>query len=297
MQNDTIVQRKIKTEGEVFFLTVNFNIEKLNKLLHDFYRTTNLTVGIWDADMNQLTHQPKEHSDFCRIIKETPKGKEACDKCDLQLCEKCRDANSAVSHRCHAGLVDTAFPIKFEDEILGYIMFGQVIDSENPWTEEEKSKLKNELSLDAEALSLAYSRLHTYDIQSIEAASNILKAATRYLWLSDLIKINKNSTVTALDRYISENISRDISVGDICEHFSMSKNKLYSISKKHFGMTVGAYILKKRTDEAKHLLIASDKPIYEISALVGISDYNYFTKVFKKYAGVTPHRYRKNFNQ
>ena len=278
-------------------MIVNFNIEKLDRLLHDFYRTTRLTVGIWDADMHQLTYQPKEHSDLCRMIKGVAEGKASCDKCDRELCIQCRETGTAVSQRCHAGLIDMAFPIRFEDEILGYIMFGQAIDEENPPSKEEILRLENELGLDRAALFSAYSRLKKYDIKSIEAASNILKAATRYLWLSDLIKINKNSSATEIDRYISENISKEISVYDICEHFGMSKNKLYSLSKRHFGTTVGSYILKKRTEEAKHLLVASDKPIYEISALVGISDYNYFTKVFKKFTGVTPHKYRKSFNQ
>lgn len=278
-------------------MTVNFNIERLDRLLHDFYRTSKMTVGIWDADMHQLTHQPKEHSDFCRMIKSTPQGKAACDRCDIELCKRCEKENSALSHRCHAGLIDTAFPIKFEDEILGYIMFGQVIDSAEPPKQSEIDYLKGSLGLDGDAIDEARTRLHTYDLQSIEAASNILKAATRYLWLSDLIKINKNSTATEIDRYISENIAKVISVSDICEHFGMSKNKLYSISKKHFGMTIGSYILKKRTEHAKHLLIASDKPIYEISSLVGIPDYNYFTKIFKKYAGITPHKYRKSLIQ
>ena len=113
-------------------MTVNFNIERLDRLLHDFYRTSKMTVGIWDADMHQLTHQPKEHCDFCRMVKSTQKGKAACDKCDRALCEKCQKESSAVSHRCHAGLIDTAFPIRFENEILGYIMFGQVLDSAEP---------------------------------------------------------------------------------------------------------------------------------------------------------------------
>lgn len=34
-----------------------------------------------------------------------------------------------VTHTCHAGLLDTAIPIIFKDNnILGYIMFGQAID-------------------------------------------------------------------------------------------------------------------------------------------------------------------------
>ena len=47
-------------------------------------------------------------------------------------------------------------------------------------------------------------------------------------------------------------------------------------------------------DKAKLLLGETDSPVKDIASQVGIFDYNYFTKVFKAYTGVTPSRYRKN---
>ncbi|MNY77182.1 DNA-binding transcriptional regulator AraC [compost metagenome] len=44
---------------------------------------------------------------------------------------------------------------------------------------------------------------------------------------------------------------------------------------------------------AKKLLGDSDYPVYEIAGQVGIPDYNYFTKAFKRETGVLPTVYRK----
>jgi ligand-binding sensor protein len=41
---------------------------------------------------------------------------------------KCEKAGASVSHRCHAGLVDTVVPIKYDGSILGFILFGQIRD-------------------------------------------------------------------------------------------------------------------------------------------------------------------------
>ena len=75
----------------------------------------------------------------------------------------------------------------------------------------------------------------------------------------------------------------------------ISKNKLYSLFKKYNKLTVYQYITEKRMSEAKKLLISTDLTIKEISFSVGIDDYNYFIKLFKKFTNVAPLQYRKTF--
>ena len=48
-----------------------------------------------------------------------------------------------------------------------------------------------------------------------------------------------------------------------------------------------------RIEEAKRMLTTSNLRIYEIGNLCGIDDTNYFIKIFKRYTGVTPRRYRE----
>jgi len=62
-------------------------------------------------------------------------------------------------------------------------------------------------------------------------------------------------------------------------------------------MTVGKLITQKRIEAAKKKLIESDMPIREISEIVGIPDFNYFTKVFKRATGSTPSEYRSHFSE
>ena len=50
----------------------------------------------------------------------------------------------------------------------------------------------------------------------------------------------------------------------------------------------------RRMDRAKHLLRNPDKSIKEICAEVGYSDPNYFSRIFKKYQGVSPTEYKEN---
>lgn len=276
-------------------MLINFNIRRLDELLYNFYRLTGLTISIWDAEFHQLSFQPKEMRSFCRMIKESPTGKQRCFFSDKEICTECAKTGKPATHYCHAGLLDTAVPIKFKDSIMGYMMFGQIADTTEKNNTLFLKKLSHELGINYPHLQEAYDQLDTYDQEIIDSAANILKMATRYLWLSEYIEIGYNTTASQIDDYIRTHINEELSVKTLCDVFGISKNRLYEISHEWFQMPIGDYIAATRIKEAKRLLSSTDYPISRIGPMVGIKDYNYFTKFFKTHVGVVPHKYRKGF--
>ena len=277
-------------------MIINFNVAKLDTLLLDFYKLTGLTISIWDSDFNQLSYQPHDMPMFCRLIKDSAVGNKRCFESDKRLCMRSYTANEPQTHLCHAGLIDTAIPIKFKETVLGYMMFGQVqaTESESELLARIK-KLSSELKIDEKTLFDAHRNLVKYQPDLIQSAANVLKMATRYLWLSDMINIHDDDITNRLYEYIRSNISDKLNIETICRKFHISKNKLYSLTKTRLNMTIGEYIRKTRIDAAKHLLTTTDLPVSEVCNAVGIEEYNYFTKIFKKETGITPYQYRKHF--
>ena len=277
-------------------MIINFNIDSLNTLLLDFYKLTGLTISVWDKDFNQLSFQPSDMPSFCRMIKETKTGNARCFESDKKICMMCRSTGEAQTHICHAGLVDTAIPIKFKEEILGYVMFGQSSPEEGEVMLAKRIKrLSRELKIEEAELFASHGELTKYQPDIVRSAANILKMATRYLWLSDMIQINQDGLSERLSEYITANISSKITIEALCREFSISKNKLYALVQKSWGMSIGEFVTFKRIECAKNLLTTTDMPISELCHAVGIVEYNYFTKLFKKQTGYTPLSYRKNF--
>ena len=95
-------------------------------------------------------------------------------------------------------------------------------------------------------------------------------------------------------RYINEYYSKQIMITDLAkmENVSMTTYNLHF--KRQMGMSPTQYILALRMHSAKELLESSKLPIRDISAMCGYDDFNFFTKVFKKYTGKSPSAYRKN---
>ena len=59
------------------------------------------------------------------------------------------------------------------------------------------------------------------------------------------------------------------------------------------GETIGEALLRIRMDEAKKLLANTNMLISEIALQTGYTDVSYFSRIFKRTAGVSPAEYRK----
>ncbi|MEM5593918.1 helix-turn-helix transcriptional regulator [Niallia circulans] len=60
------------------------------------------------------------------------------------------------------------------------------------------------------------------------------------------------------------------------------------------GIPISEYIQQMKIEEAKKLMTFAEHSLSDIHALLNFTDQSYFTKVFKKYTGITPKQFRKN---
>ena len=66
---------------------------------------------------------------------------------------------------------------------------------------------------------------------------------------------------------------------------------------KEESMGFTQYVNKQRTEKAKELLRSTALPIKIISLNVGITDYAYFSKLFRKMEGTSAVEYRARFRK
>ncbi len=103
-----------------------------------------------------------------------------------------------------------------------------------------------------------------------------------------------NYLIKQAQGYIEENFHKDISLDDISRKLNISPYYFSKLFKEETGENYVEYVTERRMNQAKNLLKNADKSIKEICAEVGYSDPNYFSRIFKKYQGVTPTEYKEN---
>ena len=114
----------------------------------------------------------------------------------------------------------------------------------------------------------------------------------------EMMKISDVNEKTALLfqnvlSYIDRNYEKDIALQDIAQSFGINYSYLSQLFKKVLGLSYAEYLINIRLTKACQLLSDTYMQITEVAEAVGIPDYHYFCKVFKKYYAMTPSQYRK----
>ena len=102
----------------------------------------------------------------------------------------------------------------------------------------------------------------------------------------------QGGTVRAIIGYIEASMPGPISLADLSEAFFMSEGHLSRIFRREVGMSIIAYVKRMRIQTAARLLEDSSEPVSVIAARVGVTDANYFCRMFKSVMGVSPSEYR-----
>ena len=95
-----------------------------------------------------------------------------------------------------------------------------------------------------------------------------------------------------LNVWIHQHYTEDIALEDAAQSMGMSSFYFSRQVKTTTGQTFLEYLTAYRIEKAKRRLENTELSINEVSHMVGYSDHNYFTKVFKRQVGCTPTIYR-----
>lgn len=95
--------------------------------------------------------------------------------------------------------------------------------------------------------------------------------------------------------YIDSDLTADLSLNAISANLNVNASYLSTLFKRETGSTLTEYVNEKRIQHGILLLHSTSLQIQTIASYCGISDVNYFTKLFKKKVGKTPKEYRENF--
>lgn len=96
--------------------------------------------------------------------------------------------------------------------------------------------------------------------------------------------------------YIEQNIDQKLTLVNVAKNSYLSPAYLSRLFKEYFKINFSNYIRTRKIALAQKQLILTDESIDKISKKVGFSRANYFNKVFKETANLTPLQFRKRYN-
>lgn len=92
--------------------------------------------------------------------------------------------------------------------------------------------------------------------------------------------------------YITNNYKTELYLKDLAQEFYLNMTYCCDLFRKHLNMTFHEYLTQIRMKKAKELLLSGEYTVTQISGMVGYLDTYYFSRVFKKYYGVAPKKFK-----
>lgn len=113
-------------------------------------------------------------------------------------------------------------------------------------------------------------------------------------------RVEKKSAVVqepklqVIQLYIDQHISENITSIDVAQYLYLNPSYFSRYFKRLTGSNFTDYVHQYKMKMAEKMLKTSNQSLESLSVALGYSDRTYFSKVFKKYVGVTPSEYKSD---
>ena len=211
-------------------------------------------------------------------------------------CKKCEQLALRIARRdlktqyftCHAGLKECISPVIYNDEVLGFVMIGQVLFTEDSgtnidlireWIEENGFNFNEIRSL--------YLLLPRIGREKQQALLKMISALASLVHIEGIVRRIELPLIARIEKYVDEHLNEPILLDDVVEALSVSKSTICHTLRTEKNCTFVKLINQKRVDVVRKA-IASGKTVAEAAEMAGFSSVSYCSRVFLQVTGSRP---------
>ncbi len=214
-----------------------------------------------------------------------------------------RYKSSTVSHEYYELMNSLVESVKYNRNET-HDIFSGIIESLRPQSSVERISRLIEL-----LFVISYEAKKEYKVQNLwldyyldynEVLNYTVEEQESWAWrrFNTLLRALKNekmdrktSIVNIAIGHINRHFTEEVTLNDIATYVNLSPQHFSKIFKEATGFGYVEWVNNLRITKARELMGNSDRTIKEICFMVGYNDPNYFSRIFKKYVGISPTDY------
>ncbi len=266
-----------------------------------FGEATGLPLALRPVEAWQPVHHggPNENP-FCALMARSSRSCAAC--LEVQETIATNPGAGPRTVTCFAGLTDTAIPLRFGHELVGFLQTGQVFVGTTPTAERFARAAKQlvdwGLKVDLQRVEDAWFHTRVLPPQQYEAMLRLLAIFAQHLAVvgNQILVQQRNAEPPAVVRakqFIAEHQDETLSLGQVARAVNTSSFYFCKLFKKATGLNFTDYVSRVRIEKAKNLLLNPNHRISEVAFEVGFQSLTHFNRVFRKVVGESPTEYRR----
>lgn len=96
-----------------------------------------------------------------------------------------------------------------------------------------------------------------------------------------------------LEAFVEANISSSITLEMMAACVRLSPSHFGRAFKATAGETPYGFVLRRRVERARKLMLESSRPLAEIALDCGLADQSHLSRIFRRYSGISPNAWRR----
>jgi AraC-like DNA-binding protein/ligand-binding sensor protein len=264
-----------------------------------FGEATGLPLSLRPVEAWQPVHHDHPHENpFCALMAKTSRSCAAC--LDVQETIAQDPGPGARTVMCFAGLNDTAIPLRFGHELVGFLQTGQVLLSQP--TPERFAKAAKQLvgwgiKVDLTKAEDAWFHSRVLTSEQYQAMVRLLGIFAQHLAIvgNQVLVQQRNAeppVITRAKEFIAAHQDEALSLGTVSKAVNTSSFYFCKLFKKATGLNFTDYVSRVRVEKAKNLLLNPNARVSEVAYEVGFQSLTHFNRVFRKVVGESPTEFR-----
>jgi AraC-like DNA-binding protein len=268
----------------------------LQSLLDDFHLTFGVHLRLFSPGDQLLLQSPAgSRAAFCSLIGSTVAEPQKCLAQGKRMRHLAADRMAPTLYTCHAGMRYCLYPLVDADRLIAIAEIGNFHYGGAP-SEEVMGKWRTRLGDEGDLLR-EFDALPKFDGTAEDRLVRMFALIAEHSISHRLIVLRQNPLFEKVVSYIRSRITRPhIGIEDVAQYVHRSTSTVSHVVKKEAGISFSQLVIEEKLRAAESMLASNPvKPIGEVADELGYSDQFYFSRLFKKYRGISPSEYARGY--
>ncbi len=229
-------------------------------------------------------------SDFCALVQQRLYGTHNCLLSDETRCRECAEKRRIMDYRCNAGIEEAVAPIFVDNQLTGYAMIGQFRSTLRPDPRVLRDARKEGIE---PQMTTAFYNLPYYDAKRKKHLLGLFSTLVDYIITKEIVAVRGERIISRVMAYIEQHIDKPLRLTEVARVIGRSTSSVSHAFSTHLHKSFSQAVIEAKINRAEEYFRQSPEiSIREVADQLGYNDALYFSRLYRKYRGISPSQFR-----